>query len=96
MQTKTSSNRRFYSHTRQYLVQDISQQYIETEKELFNVQRNEFEKQKKLNLFQFIVLLLVIFSLMVVLLLFRRKIRNNKGCYNKKQKSVTICDDDKL
>ena len=76
------------------LVQDISQQYIETERELFNVQRNEFEKQKKLNLFQFIVLLLVIFSLVVVLLLFRRKNNEQRKLLQQKTEISNDLHDD--
>ena len=76
------------------LVQDISQQYIETEKELFNVQRNEFEKQKKLNLFQFIVLLLVIFLLVVLLLLFRRKNNEQRKLLQQKTEISNDLHDD--
>ncbi|MEZ4778488.1 MAG: hypothetical protein R2786_03815 [Flavobacteriaceae bacterium] len=72
------------------LIQDISQQYIETEKELFNLQRNEFERQEKLNLFQFIALLLVIFLLIVMVLLFRRK---NKEQHKLLQQKIEISND---
>ena len=77
-----------------FLVQDISQQYVATEKELFDIQRKEFEKQKKLNFLQLVASLLVIFSLMAVLLLFRRRNREQKKLLQQKTEISNDLHDD--
>ncbi|WP_165593534.1 sensor histidine kinase [Aequorivita soesokkakensis] len=76
------------------LVQNISQQYLENEKELFNLQRNEFEKQKKVSLLQITTLLLITFLLIVMVLLFRRKNKVQKRLLQQKTEISNDLHDD--